>query len=543
VTTGRPDPNLPRGVQAFLFDAAERRRRAEDSVVRTLQDAGLREVILPVLDFAAPYTGVTAEGDERLYRFLDRQGNTLALRADFTPMAARVVAPRLGALAGSVSLFYRGDVVRDEETGVGRRREFAQVGAERYGDGRPEADREMLALALSCLGDLPAARLRLTLGWAGLLERLLARLAPALGGEGADGLAGAVSAARARHVTELETRLGAAGAAPAVAAEAARALLVGFEPSSDLFRSPELAGTAVELALAVAVAQKARPGLPVVVDLADAPQAPYYTGLTFSVDAANGGGTIAGGGRYDGLLARFGAAAPALGFCIGLETLGAATEAKDAGARPLRIAVGKGRLLPKALEALRAGGAAFGEPDGRRLLVPSPDGAFELLLLKDDDVPTYVAHGGADLGIVGSDRVAESGEDVTSPVELPFGACRLSLIGRAGEAFRPNGAPVRVGTKYRRLAARYFDERKIAHEIVPLAGSVELAAALKLTDVVVDLIESGSTMAANGLAEIETILASRATLVLGRSALVARRAEIAAFVERLRANAGRARTP
>ena len=69
------------------------------------------------------------------------------------------------------------------------------------------------------------------------------------------------------------------------------------------------------------------------------------------------------------------------------------------------------------------------------------------VLLKDDDVPTYVAHGGADLGVVGSDRVAESGEDVFSPLELPFGQCRLSLIGRAGEEFRPNGQPVRVGTK------------------------------------------------------------------------------------------------
>jgi ATP phosphoribosyltransferase len=534
----RPDPNLPRGVQAFLFDAAERRRKAEDSIVRRLQEAGLREVILPVLDFADPYAGVTAEGDERVYRFLDRQGNTLSLRADFTPMAARVIAPRLGTLSGPVSLFYRGDVVRDEETGVGRRREFAQVGAERYGDGRPEADGEMLALALSCLGDIPAARLRLTLGWAGLLERLLVAIAPALAKGGSSGLAAAVAAARARHVTQLEALLRASGAAEAAAVEVARALLVGFDPGSELFRPPVLAGASAKLARAAALARSVRPGLPVVVDLADAPQAPYYTGLTFSVDAVNGGGTIAGGGRYDGLLARFGAAAPALGFCIGLETLGAVTEAGDASVHPLRIAVGKGRLLPEALEALRAGGASFGEPDGRRLLVPSSDGAFELLLLKDDDVPTYVAHGGADLGIVGSDRVAESGEDVTSPVELPFGACRLSLIGRAGEAFRPNGAPVRVGTKYRRLAARYFDERKIAHEIVPLAGSVELAAALKLTDVVVDLIESGSTMAANGLAEIETILASRATLILGRSALVARRAEIAAFVERIRTYAG-----
>ena len=427
MNTDRPDPNLPRGVQAFLFDAAERRRKAEDSVVRRLQEAGLREVILPVLDFADPYAGVTAEGDERVYRFLDRQGNTLSLRADFTPMAARVIAPRLGALSGPVSLFYRGDVVRDEETGVGRRREFAQVGAERYGDGRPETDGEMLALALSCLGDVPATRLRLTLGWAGLLERLLAAVAPALARGGGSGLAEAVGAARARHVTQLEALLRRSGAEGPASAEVARALLVGFDPGSGLFRPPVLAGAATELARAVAVARAARPGLPVVVDLADAPQAPYYTGLTFSVDASGGGGTIAGGGRYDGLLARFGAGAPALGFCIGLEALGTATDAGEgeSSARPLRIAVGKGRLLPQSLAALSEGGSSFGEPDGRRLFVAATDGAFELLLLKDDDVPTYVAHGGADLGIVGSDRVAESGEDVTSPVELPFGACRL----------------------------------------------------------------------------------------------------------------------
>ncbi|MGZ6971571.1 MAG: ATP phosphoribosyltransferase regulatory subunit, partial [Thermoanaerobaculia bacterium] len=348
----RPDPNLPRGVQAFLFDAAERRRKAEDSVVRRLQEAGLREVILPVLDFADPYAGVTAEGDERVYRFLDRQGNTLSLRADFTPMAARVIAPRLGTLSGPVSLFYRGDVVRDEETGVGRRREFAQVGAERYGDGRPEADGEMLVLALSCLGDIPAARLRLTLGWAGLLERLLVAVAPALAKGGSSGLGAAVAAARARHVTQLEALLRASGAAEAAAVQVARALLVGFDPGSELFRPPVLAGASAELARAAALARSARPGLPVVVDLADAPQAPYYTGLTFSVDAASGGGTIAGGGRYDGLLARFGTATPALGFCIGLETLGAGTEAGEEAARPLRIAVGKGRLLSKALEAL-----------------------------------------------------------------------------------------------------------------------------------------------------------------------------------------------
>ena len=535
----RPNPNLPRGVQALLFDAADRRRRAEDAVVAVLSAAGLREVILPVLDYADPYAGITAEGDERLYRFLDREGEALALRADFTPMAARVVAPRIGDFAEPVSLFYRGDVVRDEATGVGRPREFAQVGAERYGDVRFEADEEMLGLLLDALDALPTAALRLTLGFAGLLRRVIEAAAPGVASGDGTRLEDVMRCARERRVSAIDALLRDAGAPGAVADVIAGGLLRGFDPSSSLFRPPALAKEAAKLARAAAVARSRRPGLSVVVDLAATPDAPYYTGLTFSVDAAGVPGVLAAGGRYDGLLARFGVPAPAVGFSIGLEALTSAAAAPDsAAARPLRIAVGKGRLLGRTLEALRAGGASFGEPDGRRLLVPSADGAFELLLLKDDDVPTYVAHGGADLGVVGSDRVAESGEDVFTPVELPFGECRLSLIGRAGEPFRPDGQPVRVGTKYRRLAARYFDARRIPHEIVPLAGSVELAAALRLTDVVVDLIETGSTIAANGLAEIETIERSRATVLLGRAALVSRRDEIAAFLGRLREKAG-----
>jgi ATP phosphoribosyltransferase len=539
-SSSRHDPNLPRGVQAFLFETADRRRRAEDGVVTRLAAAGIREVILPVLDYAAPYVGVTAEGDDHLYRFIDRQGQTLALRADFTPMAARVVAPRLGAMEMPVGLFYRGDVVRDEETGVGRPREFAQVGAERYGDPSFAADEAMLALLLDCLSEIPTPDLRVTLGYAGLLEKLIASIAPAATrGDGA-AFRALMVAVRERRVTAVERTLRAEGGSPEAAAEVSRALLEGFDPLSPLFRAPILASAAAELARASAVAKAARPGVSSVVDLAGTPSAPYYTGLTFCVDAAGGAAPVAAGGRYDKLLARFGFPAPALGFSIGVEALTSAVDrvAKEAPPRPLRIAVGKGRLLGKALDALRAGGADFAEPDGRRLLVPDRTFAYELLLLKDDDVPTYVAHGGADLGIVGSDRVAESGEEVFTPAEFPWGVCRLSLIGRARETWKSDGQPVRVGTKYGRLAARIFDERRIAHEIVPLAGSVELAAALALTDVVVDLIETGSTIAANGLVEIETLLSSRATLIVGRAALVSRRTEIAGFVARLRESGG-----
>lgn len=532
-----PDPNLPRGVQAFLFDSARRRRRAEEAAVSALLAAGVPEVILPVLDFADPYDGVTADEDAVPYRFVDRQGELLALRSDFTPMAARVLAPRLAGLPSPVELFYRGDVVRDEESGVGRSREFAQVGAERYGDASFASEERILTLALSCLSGVEPGRLRVTLGHAGLLEALLSAVAPALTARDGKGLARVVALARERRVTAVEAALLKAGAAHADATSVGRALLLGFDPLGRLFEAPALADGARALSRAQELLRGRLSGLTVVADLAGTPTAPYYTGLTFGIDAVGVPAPLAAGGRYDGLLARFGAPAPAVGFSIGVEALAAALESaqrvEDGAPRPLRIAVGKGRLLRSTLDTLRQAGLSLPEPDSRRLVVPTADGKVELLLLKDDDVPTYVAHGGADLGVVGSDRVAESGERVFTPVELPFGACRLALITRAGEPFRPNGHPVSVGTKYRRLARRFFDERRIAHEVVPLSGSVELAAALRLTDVVVDLIETGGTIAANGLEEVETILESRAVLVAGRAALAGRRAEVAALVERV----------
>ncbi|MBL8113963.1 MAG: ATP phosphoribosyltransferase regulatory subunit, partial [Acidobacteria bacterium] len=235
-------PNLPRGVQAFLFEAAARRRSTEESALRVLTEAGLREVLLPVLDFAAPYAGVTVEGDEHVYRFLDRSGDLLALRADFTPRAARVLAPRLPLLGRPLAICYRGDVVRDEEAGVGRPREFAQVGAEWYGVPGFEAEETMLTTLLACLSGLPAARLRVTLGFAGLLPALLSAVAPSLAKRKGEDLEAALSEVRERRVLALTGRLLSGGAAAAAAREIARSLLVGFDPGSPLFSQPVLRG-------------------------------------------------------------------------------------------------------------------------------------------------------------------------------------------------------------------------------------------------------------------------------------------------------------
>jgi ATP phosphoribosyltransferase len=154
------------------------------------------------------------------------------------------------------------------------------------------------------------------------------------------------------------------------------------------------------------------------------------------------------------------------------------------------------------------------------------------LFVKDMDVPTYVEYGAADCGIAGRDVLLESGADVYEPVDLGFGRCRLVVARPRGAALEARSS-LRVASKYPRLAAAHFLARGVSVEVVRLAGSVELAPALGLADCIVDVVETGRTLAENGLEIAEDVAASTARLVVNRASWHARRAEVAPFVEQI----------
>lgn len=139
----------PTGARPLLIEETARRRSIEARFVSLLEDAGFAEVVLPIIDFAEPYTDVMARGAaKQSYRFTDRDGELVAIRSDFTPMVARALAPSLN---GNLPLrvFYRGDVIRCEATRLGSNRELFQIGAEIVGDDSTEADVAILQLAAS----------------------------------------------------------------------------------------------------------------------------------------------------------------------------------------------------------------------------------------------------------------------------------------------------------------------------------------------------------------------------------------------------------
>ena len=160
---------------------------------------------------------------------------------------------------------------------------------------------------------------------------------------------------------------------------------------------------------------------------------------------------------------------------------------------------------------------------------------LRFLFVKDMDVPTYVEYGVADCGIAGRDVLLETGSDVYEPLDLGFGRCRLVVARPRGGGRSARSSSLRVATKYPRVAAAHFLERGVSVEVVRLAGSVELAPALGLADCIVDVVETGRTLAENGLEAVEDVAASSARLIVNRASYHARRDEVAALLARLRA--------
>jgi ATP phosphoribosyltransferase len=204
---------------------------------------------------------------------------------------------------------------------------------------------------------------------------------------------------------------------------------------------------------------------------------------------------------------------------------------------PVTVCVPSGRLLEGGMTVLESAGYLTRDAwrSTRRLIVPCTDGAVRCLIAKPVDLLTYVEHGAADLGIAGKDMLLEQGRDVYELVDLGFGLCRgvLAFPVESAAAWERK-SPLRIATKYPRIAERYFWSRGRPVEIISMNGTVELAPQVGLADGIVDLVMTGRTLAENNLVEVAELFRSTARLVVNRVRLRSRADSVAAVVDRLR---------
>ena len=200
----------------------------------------------------------------------------------------------------------------------------------------------------------------------------------------------------------------------------------------------------------------------------------------------------------------------------------------------ITIAVSKGRIFTESLPLLaRAGLHPLEDPDATRKLVfaTNQDGV-RLIVIRAADVPTYVLNGGADLGIAGKDTLLECDSDnLYEPLDLKIACCRLML---AGAGNRPAGpGRLRVATKYVSTTRNYFAEKGQQVEIIKLYGSMELAPVLGLSDLIVDLVDTGNTLKENGLEPLDKIADISSRLIVNKASMKMKRARIKPFITRL----------
>jgi len=198
----------------------------------------------------------------------------------------------------------------------------------------------------------------------------------------------------------------------------------------------------------------------------------------------------------------------------------------------MRIAIPKGRLQSSVLATFAAAG--YEVPSGNELLTRRlvfTRGGIEWIFVKDCDVPVYVEHGAADVGIAGLDQILEHACSAYQPVELPYGRCRMMVIGARGAPPLSNGA--RIATKYPRIARQYLDSRALHAEVIPLGGSVELAAVLQLTSHVIDLVESGETVRVHQLELQDFVTEIAPRLIVAKNVYRINHQEIRALIARI----------
>ena len=203
-------------------------------------------------------------------------------------------------------------------------------------------------------------------------------------------------------------------------------------------------------------------------------------------------------------------------------------------AAPLTIALSKGRIFKETLPLLAAAGIVpADDPEtSRKLILDTDQPDVKLVIIRATDVPTYVQYGAADLGVAGKDVLMEhGGEGLYEPLDLRIARCRLMVAGHPEH--RPLWSRPRIATKFVNTARRYFADQGRQVEIIKLYGSMELAPLVGLADYIVDVVDTGNTLKANGLAPLEHIADISSRLIVNKAAMKMKHARIKAIMERM----------
>ena len=540
--------HTPEGVRDIYGCEFVKKFELQHTLFEVMNSYGYQGIETPTFEFFDVFSKeVGTVPSNELYKFFDKEGNTLVLRPDMTPSIARAVSKYFHG-DDPIRLCYMGSTFINHDKYQGRLKESTQLGAELMGDSSVKADVEMISMLVASLQKAGLKEFQISIGQVQFFRSLL--LEADLEPEVEDALRFQISKKNIFAVEEILEE-----------SDMPDNLKKAFASLTTLAGSVEVLEKAKKLTdnekalKAISILEDIYEGLKgcgcekyVSFDLGMLSKYNYYTGIIFRAYTFGSGEAIVKGGRYDKLLSHFGRKLPAVGFAIVIDQLMLALERKEeaakkqqvSGDRYLTFALGKGRLAKKTLELFEKIGIHMEEmkdPDTRKLIFVNEDLKLRFFLAKGPDVPTYVEYGAADIGVVGSDTIIEESRKMYEVLDLGFGKCRMCVCGPASAKEKLESQElIRVATKYPNIAKDYFYNKKHQTvEIIKLNGSIELAPIVGLAEVIVDIVETGSTLRENGLEVLEEVRPLSARMVVNRVSMEMERERIAKLINDIKA--------
>ncbi len=459
---------------------------------------------------------------QQIITFADQNGRLLAMKPDVTLSIIKNTASAPGVVQ---KLYYNETVYRTDKA-THCYREILQSGVECVGELQEADIAQAVVLAARSLERL-GERFVLDLSHMGLLSALLAQLGlpqregPAM-----------LAFLQKRNGPGLASFLQEKGVAEEKQRLAMDCLDCCGTPEAALPRLEALLDTPAlgELRQLCDALQAAGFADTVRIDLSVSNDMQYYSGVVLRGYLAGVSDPILSGGQYDSLLRGMGKAGKAIGFAVNVQLL---EQPAQPGEGLLNIALPKGRLGEKAYGILKQAGYGCPalEEGGRRLVFESRENGVRYFWVKPSDVSIYVERGAADVGIVGKDILLEYRPDVYELLDLRLGVCRMAVAGRPGAL--AEGKSLRVATKFPGIAAEHFAKQCRDIDIIHLNGSIELAPIVGLSDVIVDIVETGKTLKENGLCVLEPVADISARLIAAPGAWQFQQGQLQDFVRRL----------
>ena len=465
---------------------------------------------------------------EQVITFTDLDGRLLALKPDVTLSIAKTAQPAPGE---TLRYYYHENVYRPSAESH-TFQEIGQMGLELLGEVGETQVRQAVSLAAQSLAQLGKPWV-LEVSHMGYLFGLL----DALGVPEAS-RAALLAKLRAKNLHELRAAASAAGLDEA-GAEALAGLMQLCGRCEEVLPRVEAACRNQRMRAAAAelnaiAAELTGAGGSIRLDMTLAGEMEYYNGLVFQGYLESLPRPVLKGGRYDLLMQKFTPGAGAIGFAVYLDEL----DRLSAPLPPVQKQPTEKTMLNVALPKDLLAGIGYGCPEDynatRKLVVENPAAGIRYFLVKPSDVAIYVEHGAADVGIVGKDILTEASADVYELLDTGLGRCRMCVAAPADYQDDPS-RPVRVATKFVNIAKSYYASIGRDIDIIKLNGSIELAPILGLSDVIVDIVETGTTLRENGLRVVTEFMPISARFIANKASYQFKHREMDEMLEKLRA--------